>query len=288
MLGFLQCKNHGSLSRPEVPFPEPCTLSVTLYCLKRISFSYSGNLLIRHSQQFGEKFEIKWQHLEQPDCVFQDVSDRIEKESLDGPVVKQLERRGREVVKMDWREHITVPLQTGKWNYSQQLCKWITGCAHRKTVSHWGSSLVQEITACKQVPNTFKWEYIYAHMCSISCFLRQVSWNQKNNSGLVHFMPCFPVLATSTFICFSFKDRDNKVQKLYGVTCIKQFILPHEAWLFSEVFKVTLWNLSLTWQNKQLCTLTENWGDSNRSPPWRTVCFRSPKQSVCFFRSSKI
>ncbi|XP_025052086.1 serine/threonine-protein kinase/endoribonuclease IRE1 isoform X2 [Alligator sinensis] len=41
-----------------------------------------------------------------------DVSDRIEKESLDGPVVKQLERRGREVVKMDWREHITVPLQT--------------------------------------------------------------------------------------------------------------------------------------------------------------------------------
>ncbi|XP_055650140.1 serine/threonine-protein kinase/endoribonuclease IRE1 isoform X2 [Falco peregrinus] len=43
---------------------------------------------------------------------FQDVSDRIEKESLDGPIVKQLERGGREVVKMDWREHITVPLQT--------------------------------------------------------------------------------------------------------------------------------------------------------------------------------
>uniref|UniRef100_A0A8C9EVG7 Serine/threonine-protein kinase/endoribonuclease IRE1 n=1 Tax=Pavo cristatus TaxID=9049 RepID=A0A8C9EVG7_PAVCR len=43
---------------------------------------------------------------------FQDVSDRIEKEALDGPIVKQLERGGREVVKMDWREHITVPLQT--------------------------------------------------------------------------------------------------------------------------------------------------------------------------------
>uniref|UniRef100_A0A8C3QZI1 Serine/threonine-protein kinase/endoribonuclease IRE1 n=1 Tax=Cyanoderma ruficeps TaxID=181631 RepID=A0A8C3QZI1_9PASS len=43
---------------------------------------------------------------------FQDVSDRIEKESLDGPIVKQLERGGREVVKLDWREHITVPLQT--------------------------------------------------------------------------------------------------------------------------------------------------------------------------------
>ncbi|CAK7290635.1 serine/threonine-protein kinase/endoribonuclease IRE1 isoform X1 [Vulpes vulpes] len=43
---------------------------------------------------------------------FQDVSDRIEKESLDGPIVKQLERGGRSVVKMDWRENITVPLQT--------------------------------------------------------------------------------------------------------------------------------------------------------------------------------
>lgn len=41
------------------------------------------------------------------------MSDRIEKESLDGPIVKQLERGGRPVVKMDWRENITVPLQTG-------------------------------------------------------------------------------------------------------------------------------------------------------------------------------
>nr|ALD61275.1 inositol-requiring enzyme-1 [Tachysurus fulvidraco] len=43
---------------------------------------------------------------------FQDVSDRIEKEPPDGPIVKQLERGGRAVVKGDWREHITVPLQT--------------------------------------------------------------------------------------------------------------------------------------------------------------------------------
>nr|XP_029133640.1 serine/threonine-protein kinase/endoribonuclease IRE1-like [Labrus bergylta] len=41
-----------------------------------------------------------------------DVSDRIEKEPLDGPIVRQLERGGRAVVKSDWREHITVPLQT--------------------------------------------------------------------------------------------------------------------------------------------------------------------------------
>uniref|UniRef100_A0A8C2DKC3 Serine/threonine-protein kinase/endoribonuclease IRE1 n=1 Tax=Cyprinus carpio TaxID=7962 RepID=A0A8C2DKC3_CYPCA len=43
---------------------------------------------------------------------FQDVSDRIEKEPLDGPIVRQLERGGQVVVKGDWREHITVPLQT--------------------------------------------------------------------------------------------------------------------------------------------------------------------------------
>uniref|UniRef100_H3BZ26 Serine/threonine-protein kinase/endoribonuclease IRE1 n=1 Tax=Tetraodon nigroviridis TaxID=99883 RepID=H3BZ26_TETNG len=43
---------------------------------------------------------------------FQDVSDRIEKEPLDGSIVRQLERGGRAVVKGDWREHITVPLQT--------------------------------------------------------------------------------------------------------------------------------------------------------------------------------
>ncbi|XP_051996106.1 serine/threonine-protein kinase/endoribonuclease IRE1-like isoform X1 [Xyrauchen texanus] len=43
---------------------------------------------------------------------FQDVSDRIEKEPLDGPIVRQLERGGRFVVKGVWRDHITVPLQT--------------------------------------------------------------------------------------------------------------------------------------------------------------------------------
>ncbi|XP_057201931.1 serine/threonine-protein kinase/endoribonuclease IRE1-like isoform X1 [Triplophysa rosa] len=43
---------------------------------------------------------------------FQDVSDRIEKEPLDGSIVRQLERGGRVVVKGDWRDHITVPLQT--------------------------------------------------------------------------------------------------------------------------------------------------------------------------------
>ncbi|KAM8945730.1 serine/threonine-protein kinase/endoribonuclease IRE1 [Pelodytes ibericus] len=51
-------------------------------------------------------------NLEKQLQFFQDVSDRIEKEALDGPIVKQLEKGGRFIVKMDWREHMTVPLQT--------------------------------------------------------------------------------------------------------------------------------------------------------------------------------
>lgn len=51
----------------------------------------------------------------------QDVSDRIEKEPLDGPIVRQLERGGRAVVKGDWREHITVPLQTGMRQDKSQI-----------------------------------------------------------------------------------------------------------------------------------------------------------------------
>ncbi len=52
------------------------------------------------------------------------MSDRIEKEPLDGPIVRQLERGGRLVVKADWREHITVPLQTGEHYCNFAYC-WL-------------------------------------------------------------------------------------------------------------------------------------------------------------------
>uniref|UniRef100_A0A8C5E7D8 non-specific serine/threonine protein kinase n=1 Tax=Gouania willdenowi TaxID=441366 RepID=A0A8C5E7D8_GOUWI len=44
---------------------------------------------------------------------FQDVSDRIEKEPLDGPIVVRLETAGRTVVRTNWRMHISSPLQAG-------------------------------------------------------------------------------------------------------------------------------------------------------------------------------
>ncbi|KAJ8001333.1 hypothetical protein DPEC_G00168450 [Dallia pectoralis] len=43
---------------------------------------------------------------------FQDVSDRIEKEPVESPIVIRLETAGRAVVRTNWRMHITVPLQT--------------------------------------------------------------------------------------------------------------------------------------------------------------------------------
>uniref|UniRef100_A0A8C3K9T4 Serine/threonine-protein kinase/endoribonuclease IRE1 n=1 Tax=Calidris pygmaea TaxID=425635 RepID=A0A8C3K9T4_9CHAR len=43
---------------------------------------------------------------------FQDVSDRIEKEPAEGPIVSALEAGGRSVVRTNWRMHISLPLQT--------------------------------------------------------------------------------------------------------------------------------------------------------------------------------
>ncbi|XP_062866538.1 serine/threonine-protein kinase/endoribonuclease IRE1 [Trichomycterus rosablanca] len=42
---------------------------------------------------------------------FQDVSDRIEKEPADSPIVVRLETSGRSVVRTNWRMHISAPLQ---------------------------------------------------------------------------------------------------------------------------------------------------------------------------------
>ncbi|XP_063790828.1 serine/threonine-protein kinase/endoribonuclease IRE2 [Pseudophryne corroboree] len=43
---------------------------------------------------------------------FQDVSDRIEKEPQDSPLIINLEKDARSVVRVNWRLHISVPLQT--------------------------------------------------------------------------------------------------------------------------------------------------------------------------------
>lgn len=48
-----------------------------------------------------------------------DVSDRIEKEPADSPIVVRLETAGRLVVRTNWRMHISVPLQTGLHTQTQ-------------------------------------------------------------------------------------------------------------------------------------------------------------------------
>lgn len=47
------------------------------------------------------------------DCRLQDVSDRIEKEPQDSPIVVNLENEARSVVRVNWRLYVSVPLQTG-------------------------------------------------------------------------------------------------------------------------------------------------------------------------------
>lgn len=44
----------------------------------------------------------------------QDVSDRVEKEPAEGPIVSALESGGRAVVRTNWRMHISFPLQMGE------------------------------------------------------------------------------------------------------------------------------------------------------------------------------
>ena len=45
---------------------------------------------------------------------FQDVSDRIEKESVSSPIVQALEQGAQTVVKGDWRNHISDELRDGE------------------------------------------------------------------------------------------------------------------------------------------------------------------------------
>ena len=45
--------------------------------------------------------------------LFQDVSDRIEKLEVTDYIVACLEAKGRDVVKNDWRKHITEELREG-------------------------------------------------------------------------------------------------------------------------------------------------------------------------------
>ena len=57
------------------------------------------------------KHPLFWDHSKALQFL-QDVSDRIEKEPADSPVVMELERGGIDVCRGDWRRHISIELQT--------------------------------------------------------------------------------------------------------------------------------------------------------------------------------
>ncbi|XP_078520921.1 serine/threonine-protein kinase/endoribonuclease IRE2 isoform X1 [Lissotriton helveticus] len=66
---------------------------------------------LRPSAQCILKHPFFWNHEKQLQ-FFQDISDRIEKEPADGPIMMALESDARSVVRVNWRLHISIPLQT--------------------------------------------------------------------------------------------------------------------------------------------------------------------------------
>ncbi|XP_072463414.1 serine/threonine-protein kinase/endoribonuclease IRE2 isoform X1 [Notamacropus eugenii] len=66
---------------------------------------------LRPSAQFVLAHPFFWSRAKELQ-FFQDVSDRIEKEAADGPLVTALEAGGKSVVRQNWHSHISGPLQS--------------------------------------------------------------------------------------------------------------------------------------------------------------------------------
>ncbi|KAM3916334.1 serine/threonine-protein kinase/endoribonuclease IRE2 [Leptodactylus fuscus] len=71
----------------------------------------SGDPKLRPSAPRVLRHPFFWAHEKQLQ-FFQDVSDRIEKEPQESPLIVSLETEARSVVRVNWRLHISVPLQT--------------------------------------------------------------------------------------------------------------------------------------------------------------------------------
>ncbi|KAM4698524.1 serine/threonine-protein kinase/endoribonuclease IRE2 [Rhinophrynus dorsalis] len=76
-----------------------------------IEVMISCDPLLRPSAQRVLRHPFFWTQEKQLQ-FFQDVSDRIEKEPLESPLIVSLETGARSVVRVNWRLHISVPLQT--------------------------------------------------------------------------------------------------------------------------------------------------------------------------------
>ncbi|KAL6110952.1 ern2 [Pungitius sinensis] len=123
------CVFYFVVSRGQHPFGDPLRRQVNIlsgeYCLSHFMEDVHDDVIARDliEQMIGTEAEARpstacvlkhpffWSPEKQL-LFFQDVSDRIEKEPADSPVVVRLETAGRAVVRTNWRMHISVPLQT--------------------------------------------------------------------------------------------------------------------------------------------------------------------------------
>ena len=79
---------------------------MTLYeCLLFLVLSPSATEVLNHCFFWSKAKRL---------AFFQDVSDRIEKDSVNSPVMLSLERGGVNVVRGDWRDNIGEELRQGQ------------------------------------------------------------------------------------------------------------------------------------------------------------------------------
>ncbi|XP_048408198.1 serine/threonine-protein kinase/endoribonuclease IRE1 isoform X2 [Stegostoma tigrinum] len=123
------CVFYYAISEGKHPFGDPLrrqsNISLGKYNLQHFEQEVYENVVGRHlieqmisedpkqrpSAQCVLKHPFFWTKEKQLQ-FFQDVSDRIEKEPLEGPIVGGLECNGSMVVRTNWRMHISIPLQT--------------------------------------------------------------------------------------------------------------------------------------------------------------------------------
>uniref|UniRef100_A0AAQ4PXW2 non-specific serine/threonine protein kinase n=1 Tax=Gasterosteus aculeatus aculeatus TaxID=481459 RepID=A0AAQ4PXW2_GASAC len=123
------CVFYFVVSRGQHPFGDPLRRQVNIlsgeYCLSHFMEDMHDDVIARDliEQMISAEAEARpstacvlkhpffWSPEKQL-LFFQDVSDRIEKEPADSPIVVRLETAGRAVVRTNWRMHISVPLQT--------------------------------------------------------------------------------------------------------------------------------------------------------------------------------
>ncbi|KAF8771918.1 Serine/threonine-protein like [Argiope bruennichi] len=150
---------------------------------------------------------------------FQDTSDRIEKEPADSDIVKTLERFNHYIVKQDWREHITVELQTDL----------------RKFRSYRGNSVRDLLRAMRNKKH---------HYRELPSELQE-SLGEIPDKFVTYFTSRFPKLLIHTYLSMQQLKKENIFSKYYDsdvdLPLLDQYSkkIPLPLWKIQKLMKAT-------------------------------------------------